>query len=58
MKLTKEICLEIKEERRKKLRQLSIDEKIKKVEELRKRVEIIRDLRRKKINCPMDKKEI
>jgi len=48
MELTKETCLKIKEERRKQLRQLSIDEKIRRVEELRNRVEPIRDLRRKR----------
>ena len=48
MKLTKEKYLKIKEERRKKLRQLSIDEKIKRVEQLRSRVEVIRDSRDKK----------
>ncbi len=50
MELTKELCLKIKEDRRKKLRLLPIDEKIKRVEELRKRVETIRELRYKKIN--------
>ncbi len=48
MELTKESCLKAKEEGRKQLRKLSIDEKIRIVEELRKRVEPIRDLRRKK----------
>lgn len=48
MERTKELCLKIKEERRKKLRVLSIDEKIKRVEELRDRVKVIRDLRCKK----------
>ncbi len=50
MELTKELCLKIKEDRRKKLRLLPIDEKIKRVEELRKRVETIRELRYKKIS--------
>ena len=52
MELTKETCLKIKEERRKQLRQLSIDEKIRRVEELRSRVEPIRDLRRKRTDKP------
>ncbi len=50
MELTMELCLKIKEDRRKRLRQLSIDEKIKRVEELRRRVETIRELRYKKIS--------
>ena len=53
MELTKELCLKIKEERRKKLRELSIDEKIKRVEELRSRVEIIRKMRHKKVSRPI-----
>jgi len=52
MELTKETCLKIKEERRKQLRRLSIDEKIRRVEELRNRVEPIRDLRRKRTEKP------
>ncbi len=48
MELTKELCLKMKEEGRRKLRQLPIDEKIKRVEELRDRVKAIRDLRCKK----------
>lgn len=52
MELTKETCLKIKEERRKQLRQLSIDEKIRRVEALRNRVKPIRDLRRKRTDKP------
>ncbi len=48
MELTKEKCLKNKEERRRQLRDLSIDEKIKRVEELRNRVQPIRELRRKR----------
>ena len=48
MEFTKENCLKIKEERRKKLVKLSIDEKIKIVEGLRDRVEVIRNLRNKR----------
>lgn len=58
MIITKEICLAMKEERRNKLKKLSIDEKIKRVEELRKRVEIIRDLRLKKNITCIDKIEV
>lgn len=50
MELTQEICLKMKEERRKMLRQLPIEEKIRRVEELRERVKIIRTLRPKKNN--------
>lgn len=52
MELTKETCLKIKEERRKQLRQLSIDEKIRRVEALRNRVKPIRDLRHKRTDKP------
>lgn len=48
MEFTKENCLKIKEERRKELVKLSIDEKIKIVEGLRDRVEVIRNLRNKR----------
>jgi hypothetical protein len=48
MELTKEICLKNKEDRRKQLRELSIDEKIRRVEELRNRVQPIKELRRKR----------
>ena len=48
MELTKENCLKMKEEQREYLKGLSIDEKIKRVEELRSRVEIIREIRRKR----------
>ena len=50
MEFTKENCLKIKEERRKKLVKLSIDEKIKIVEGIRDRVEVIRNLRNKRSN--------
>ncbi|MBI5328425.1 MAG: hypothetical protein HZB80_09100 [Deltaproteobacteria bacterium] len=50
MEWTKENCLKIKEERRKELVKLSIDEKIKIVEGLRDRVEVIRNLRSKRSN--------
>ena len=52
MELTKETCLKVKEEKRKQLRQLSIDEKVRRVEELRNRVEPIRELRRKRTDEP------
>lgn len=52
MELTKETCLNIKEERRKRLKRLSIDEKIRRIEELRIRVEPIRGLRRNKTDKP------
>lgn len=45
MESTKELCLKKKEEGRKQSKQLSIDEKIKRVEALRRRVETIRNLR-------------
>jgi hypothetical protein len=48
MFLTKEMALKLKEERRNYLKQLSIDEKIKRVEDLRQRVEVIRQFRRQK----------
>lgn len=57
MELIKESCLKSKEERRKKLRQLSIDEKIKRVEELRDRVETIRELRYENISSLRIKKD-
>lgn len=45
METTKEMCLKKKEEGRERSKQLSIDEKIKRVEALRRRVETIRNLR-------------
>lgn len=50
MEFTKENCLKMKEKRRKELVKLSIDEKIKIVEGIRDRVEVIRNLRNKRIN--------
>jgi len=47
MELTKEVCLKIKEDKRKRLKQLSINEKIKRIENLRERVEVIREVRQK-----------
>jgi hypothetical protein len=45
METTKEMCLKKKEEGRERSKQLSIDEKIKRVEALRRRVQTIRNLR-------------
>jgi len=45
METTKEMCLKKKEEVRERSKQLSIDEKIKRVEALRRRVQTIRNLR-------------
>ena len=56
MEFTKENCLKIKEERRKELVKLCIDEKIKIVEGLRDRVVVIRNLRNKRSSAVVHEK--
>ncbi len=50
MELTQKKCLEIKEAKRRKLKNVSIDEKVRRVEELRDRVQVIRELRNRRKN--------
>jgi hypothetical protein len=50
MEFNLENCLQLKDERRKNLKDLSIDEKIRIVENLRQRVSVIRNIRNNRAN--------